>query len=455
MINFFEILDRLDTTQDMWEEIVTRQHSKQMIVDFYKKLEEETGADKYQIYGERLKGCYDNIFTNKHEELRLLDIQKIFLCKNKFCQNCQKILQAQRLDKMFNVVRKTSQSHDLYHVVFTVPNVPDYKLKPTLTLMFNSFKRMVGYFTGHHNIKGLDFSLYGYSACFRSLEITYNNERKDYHPHFHCIFALKKGLDFKKDIINKYSYSTNKALGKRQLVRKFTSFEILLQKLWRQLYDGENAKAYNKIKRTKKITKAMIYAMSIDDGYSVVADHITEEDDYVTLYEVFKYAFKLQSEEFSNMTYENFCTLLFALQNKRQIQSYGAWYNIQFDDKIDTDTIEALYLLVQEKLMNDITKESAVMTAERILEYKRANYKVISKKQVMSLLKGLTDEDRKMYANDLEALIEKVHENKKARAKARLKLKYNKSYSTNIDSKIISMEDFKQLTEEEVNDIGF
>lgn len=69
--------------------------------------------------------------------------------------------------------------------------------------MYKSFAKFILLFRrkGRKNLF-LKLPTYGYQGCIRSLEITYSNDTHLYHPHFHCIFVLKKDLFFDPCIVN-------------------------------------------------------------------------------------------------------------------------------------------------------------------------------------------------------------------------------------------------------------
>ena len=65
-------------------------------------------------------------------------------------------------------------------LTLTVPNISASELSKTLTHLLKSFKRLSERAEFKKAVKG----------WFRSLEITYNADRDDYHPHFHCLLMV-------------------------------------------------------------------------------------------------------------------------------------------------------------------------------------------------------------------------------------------------------------------------
>jgi hypothetical protein len=212
-----------------------------------------------------------------------------------------------------------------------VPNCRDSELENVVSVMFKSFSKFVRYFNGNAKVKRIDFSRYGYSGCLRSLEITYslkNREAgKEYHPHLHCIFALKKGLGLVKEKTNEFSLSYG------VLSRRFSDLEILIQKIW-YLLNNE-----------KKVTLRNIDGMSVS-GYSCNIDKIDEN----SYYEVFKYSMKVYDEDSNLMSYEQFKVLYDTLYIRRTIQGYGEFYGIQSDE------IDESFSVIFDTLIEELRK---------------------------------------------------------------------------------------------------
>src|SRR5699024_10807400 len=167
-----------------------------------------------------------------YRQQKVKDFKKTNLCKDKFCNNCKKVKQASRLAKFMPMIEDLSKDKYLYHMVLTVPNCNGDDLKDVIRdKIFKSFAYLIDYLKIKKKIKGLDFEQYSYSGAIRSLEVTYR--RDDYHPHLHCIIALEKPLDDNRYIKNTYSRS------RKNGYRKFTEFEILIQKIWYLLNTGE------------------------------------------------------------------------------------------------------------------------------------------------------------------------------------------------------------------------
>ncbi len=508
-LDFDQILAKLDMPYNLLNEIVSRQDQNAVISNYYlERYYDSIDSSGYKdtsflVTSNNVKQCFKSSQTNRHDNMRLLDVKNIYVCKNKFCSNCQKMLQATRLRRMFDVITSTETNSELYHIVLTVPNVKDYKLDFTIDTILEALTKLVRYFKLNIKIKGVDFSQYGYLAAFRALEITYNMTDKTYHPHLHCVFALRKNLNFKKQYINKFS------LGKK-CKTYFSDFEIFIQKLWRLLVDNitarkheqavfdnskqkkereqakfifdynnthihkisepigdvdlanENALAFvGKDKQSliaelfkpkkkeitaKRIIKRELDKMGIDDGYSCIVDLVDQNN----IFEVFKYAFKTTDDDGQMMSYDVFKVLDTVLKGRRMVQGYGEWYGIQLDE-IDTDSVDALYYYIESVLENDENKVECNYSAEELLEYSQdKKYTIISRKQLFQFVKDLDEYELKRYINNFDDLLSAVRENRVERLLERQNMNLHKTRNSipTVESFNKAKENRKKIMEE-------
>jgi hypothetical protein len=103
---------------------------------------------------------------------------------------------------------KTEQQKEFILVTLTAPNVKAETLREEITRFNKAFQNLIY----RKEVKKIN------KGYIRKLEITYNAERDDYHPHFHCVFAVNKGyfsgasyikqehwLNLWQDVMNDYS----------------------------------------------------------------------------------------------------------------------------------------------------------------------------------------------------------------------------------------------------------
>ena len=384
----------IQITNDFINEVVTNNGYNSIIIDYYKRLaieesdittvkkeftdkngvkyfkeipKEDLDLDDLDISSKvkAIDNCNSIWTLDKYELQKVKDFKRTNLCKDKFCNNCKKVKQASRMSQFVPQLKKLEEEYDLFHVTLTVPNVNghDYdKLMSTIKTMFDSYRKLNHYLLEIKSIKDISFTKkYGYVGSIRSLEITYKND--SYHPHLHCIFAMRKGLKLSKRFTN--TYSNSKKNGKR----KFSQFEILIQKIWRLTNEGI------------KVTKKSIEDLEI--GYSCSVDKI-EEKHY---YEVFKYMTKSNSDDDEDfMTYDNFKVLYYSLKSVRQIQGYGILYNLKEKENYE-QLVEEKYNEIIEYLQQKEAPVKVMEAPEDLL--KQNDYTIISRKKIFSYLRQL------------------------------------------------------------------
>lgn len=421
-MNETEILKKLSFERDTLVETQGRIRLNQIVSEYFLRLYDEYNLESCLAESQRILECSNVWICDHYEKSNVSDVTYVSHCRSRFCLVCQKLLQASRLNRFAPALIEAAKSYDLYHFIFTIPNVPGEKVKASRKLMAAAFKRLIKFLSGNKKIKGLNFSQYGFHACLRAFEITFNDERQDFHPHYHCIFAFRKGLRFEKYIKNSFSYSYG------VLTDLFSEFEILIQKLWRLLVDSEREKIYRYVEITDRlgkplsssdplygrfeakpakknhregaVTLAAINALS--EGYSCVMESI--DDDSVkgdlNYYEVFKYAFKITSDEGQLFTYEQFKALYFGLKGMRAIQGYGAWYNLKCDD-IDDSVDEFYSVLIGYLRQRETPLHQWLDLPEIIAKIDNHDTIFITKRSINKWLRHTDAPEIAAFANDL------------------------------------------------------
>lgn len=308
---------------------------------------------------ERLNLCNKWWLIDRFDVAKVKNFKKTNLCKDKFCANCKKVKQAQRMKKYIPELEKYCEN--LYHMVLTIPNVNGLILGETIKKMAESFRKLIYYLRGDRVVKGYEYiSNMGYRGAIRSLEVTYQGD--NYHPHYH-IAIIFDNLNLEKNNINTYSYSYGK------LKNYYSKEEILIQKIWYLIWNG------------KRITKKNID--NLDIGYSCKLDKFKNDD----FNELFKYMVKEMDETNNNMSYDNFKVLYESLYRVKQIQGYGELY--QIDDNIDEELFEDMY----NDFINDLyEKEIPLETLESPKELLEDDeYVLISKKTYIKYINEIED----------------------------------------------------------------
>lgn len=105
-------------------------------------------------------------------------------CKNRFCPICawkKARKDALALAVQMEYIRQEEQKEFIF-LTLTAPNVPGDELETEIKDYNKAFKKLV-------ERKEVKAVIKGY---VRKLEVTYNADRNDYHPHFHVLIAVNK-----------------------------------------------------------------------------------------------------------------------------------------------------------------------------------------------------------------------------------------------------------------------
>lgn len=393
----------------------------EVVSEYLFRLYEETNLNGLFAESERIFQCSKLWICDHYQKSNVADVQYVSHCRSRFCLMCEKLKQASYFNKYLPFFVEEAKAHALYHVVFTVPNVPGLQLRGMIDCMTKAFRRLLEFLSGRHSIGGIDFKQYGFHGGIRSLEVSYGEYGEDdFHPHYHCIIALKKELLLEKHIDNKFSYSYGK------FVRSFSEFEVLLQNLWKLLIDSElkgciNTSIFRRRlgkpiskrraltfdephkKKSKtswkdRITLEKINALPL--GYSVIADLIEDAGEQGNYFEVFKYVVKVTSEQQSLFTYEQFVSLYYGLSGVRQLQGFGKWHNLKFDDGFD-DSVNEFYDVFIAFLRQREYPVSVRFPLEEVArKIKDEHVQFITKKSIKRFLRS-SDKSLAEHKNDL------------------------------------------------------
>lgn len=154
-------------------------------------------------------------------------------CNNRWCLTCNRI----RTAKLINGYKQTlSELEDKTFVTLTVPNVSANVLSETLDTMLKTFKDIQEVFRKRRKSPIIGI---------RKLEVTFNPERCDFHPHFHLVVS---GHDIADEIVLEWLKRNETANIKGQDVRQADDNSVM-----------ELFKYFTKI-----VTKKTIYIQALD-----------------------------------------------------------------------------------------------------------------------------------------------------------------------------------------------
>ena len=404
-----KLLNENEITRDDFLSTSRRCHYNKFIADFYDRMADENEMpiatyDGEIIYGKdigfvtkakKVRECSKNWSFDFFDKVGVKNLIRVNRCTDRFCLNCQALAADQRFVQYVPILDGYSKDYDLYHIVFTVPNVDDVHLADMITLMLDRFSYLIRFFDGRKKIRHLDFKKYGYIGAVRSLEITVSKKNGSYHPHFHTIFILKKGLNLQQVYWNRFSEDRTG----RQPTRLFSDFELIIQRIWCLLILRIELIKYN----IEHIEEVCPYP----DGFSCRADLSNGK-----YHEIFKYAIKGTFKEQTLFKYEAFRTLYKALFNRKCYQTFGCLLKYDFNDYDDSlglnspDEAFELYLarLLSEELPQRVEEQLSDILKTKFRDEER-QFKYISRATFTRHFKALTAEDKQEALKKISALI--------------------------------------------------
>lgn len=137
-------------------------------------------------------GAYLKFAVSAAGEMRLAHAN---FCRDRMCPGCQKRRSLVVFHQVKNICQSIHTDFPTYKyllLTLTVPNVTAEKLGDEIKHLHQSWQRLSQRAFFKKSIKG----------WFRALEVTYNGERDDYHPHIHVLLCVPSGY-FKKNYINR------------------------------------------------------------------------------------------------------------------------------------------------------------------------------------------------------------------------------------------------------------
>ena len=133
---------------------------------------------------ERIKECNTFLFMVADKTMEKTKLYRSNNCEHRFCPICawkKARKNALKIGVLMQYLRE-EENKEFVFLTLTAPNVRAKKLDDELKHYNKSFQRLM-------QRKEVKSAVKGY---VRKLEVTYNKDRDDYHPHFHVILAVNK-----------------------------------------------------------------------------------------------------------------------------------------------------------------------------------------------------------------------------------------------------------------------
>lgn len=237
--------------QDIMDKSTKKKRKNGVLAYFMGKLVSENLVTPETL--ERIKECNTFMMMVADETMEKKKQHKGNTCKNRFCPICawkKSKKDALALSVMMAYLKQEEKKEFIF-LTLTAPNVPAEELNDEIKHYNQSFQRLM-------QRKEVKQIVKGYA---RKLEITYNEKRNDYHPHFHVLIAVNK------------SYFTD--------TKQYINRDRWLE-LWQQ------------VTRNPMITQVDVRKVknSKDDKVYEIAKYSAKDSDYLINQEVFEVFYK-------------------------------------------------------------------------------------------------------------------------------------------------------------------
>lgn len=192
---------------------------------------------------ERVKECNTFMMMVADEDMENKKQHKGNSCKNRFCPICawKKAKKDALSLSVMMAYLKLEEKKEFIFLTLTAPNVSAEELDDEIRHYNQSFQRLMQRKEVRQIVKGY----------VRKLEITYNEKRNDYHPHFHVLISVNKSYFTDKD----YYISRNRWLN---LWQQVTKNPLITQVDVRRVRNSKNDKVYEIAKYSAKDSDYLI-----------------------------------------------------------------------------------------------------------------------------------------------------------------------------------------------------
>ena len=266
---------------------------------------------------ERIKECNTFLFMVADKTMEKTKLHRSNNCDNRFCPICawkKSRKNALKISVLMQYLRE-EENKEFVFLTLTAPNVKAEELDDEIKHYNKSFQRLM-------QRKEVKSAVKGY---VRKLEVTYNKERDDYHPHFHVILAVNKSYFTDKN----YYISRDRWL---ELWQQSTKNNLITQ------VDVRKVKATDNKKEVSEIAK-----YSAKDS-----DYLEDEKVFDTFYKslsgkrliVYSGLFKDASKKYENKELENYKELDPTQYIYQIFYHWGRQDYIQTEKKIMTDEMQ-------------------------------------------------------------------------------------------------------------------
>ena len=342
--------------------------------EFYKKLYEETNEKRYLNKSDTIFNCFKFQYWDKYEYNKILDNIAHDRCRNRFCLNCQILINSYHAHKLKPIIENLKkEGYSAYMLTLTVPNCEYKDLNKTIKKMNNCWNKFFKKYNAD-DLRSWKNRYVKIDGAIKVLEVTVNEKTQTFHPHFHILLLTmidkKEKENYLKPFIQgRWSY-------KRQAYNYHSKLAQQMMVLWSMLYNDVRITDKNYFNWSVNPNDPENLEINLQEFYEKGDNDDTEkaiEDDIPNtagFKELLKYTTKFDEIN----SYEVFKYLEKGLENVRRLQTSGILHGIIQDineDNAETDgDIEELILEMLESPVKFKTYDLKILFND-LKEYKK------------------------------------------------------------------------------------
>lgn len=179
----------------------------------HKKLTQRIGATYYHTnlldkdeIARKMFMCGNRFVMAQNKETGGLELAEGYFCQQRLCSLCAFRRSLKRFMNTSEIISQDEYKNMQWiFITLTIRNCKGEDLKLTIERLLSAFAKMT-------DNKNSAFRK-SFKGWFRSLEITYNEKRKDYHPHLHVLACVEKDY-----------FHTKKYFSKDRLIQHWKKF---------------------------------------------------------------------------------------------------------------------------------------------------------------------------------------------------------------------------------------
>ena len=345
--------------------------------EFYKQLYNETHEKRYLNKADSIFNCFKFQYWDKYEYNKILDNIAHDRCRNRFCLNCQILINSYHAHKLKPIMENLKkEGYSAYMLTLTVPNCRYEDLNATIKKMNSCWNKFFKKYNAD-DLRSWKNRYVKIDGALKVLEVTVNQEEKTFHPHFHILLVTM--LDKKEKEKYLKPYIQGRWSYKRQDYNYHSKLSEQMMVLWSMLYNDVRIIDKNYYNWSTNPNDPENLEINLQEFHHKGAenngkDNQKNSDDNISDFVGFKELLKYTTKFNQINNYEIFKFLEKGLENVRRLQGSGILYGIINDiDEENKETdgeIEELILEMLEKPVKFKTYDLKILYND-LKEYKK------------------------------------------------------------------------------------